>query len=268
MLRNDYYELSLSIPGTRLRLNIARDRLDPGDGGRGLGIRLNNWLASIPAHTTEIRQLRDNTQRQLDAELERPVDDDFARADELDELRRRQRELREALHPTNTVATVAGADVEVVPEPVGHPIWGERMPSEQEQRTYVAAFHYFGADQPAQWGNRANDDRSWGAAVTDAVALVANHQPGRVIEMGRLHEVPIAARIEHHTVHLYVLTRPATPGAPTYDTIIGRPIDTADVAEWVTRQRQQARIHANTIRSTSFGVGDTYGRTRPVRPLT
>lgn len=142
---------------------------------------------------------------------------------------------------------------------MGHPIWGERSPTLQEQRTYVAAFHYFDPASPGQWGNRAKDDRSWGVAATDAVALVANHQPGRVIELGHLprgaHRHPDRTPTP---CNCWSFTRPPTPGAPTYDTLIGRPIDTGDVAEWVTRQHQQARIHANTIRTTP-----TMGYTTP-----
>ena len=80
-----------------MTLKIERGRLNPADGGRGLGTAVRNWHENIPKYIEDQHDRIASAQRQRDAEIARPVPAQFPRTRELLELRRRHTELSTAL---------------------------------------------------------------------------------------------------------------------------------------------------------------------------
>lgn len=249
--RRDDYQLNLTIPGTGLSISIERGRLNPQDGGRGLGTSILNLHRNLPTHLDELAQRVERTIRQRDAELDRPVPAEFPRANDLRQARTRHAELLTALQPNQTPPSGDGAVEQAAPVDVDdrdHPIFGQHTPTVQERWSWVGAYDHYDPTRPAHWGNRAKTDESWAAAVNEHATSPSNQHPSRRHDIGVFRGVTITARITATTM----LLAPRVPGdgtkLPMFETPPGR-LDPEAFADWLARQHHDAHIERNALRA-------------------
>jgi N12 class adenine-specific DNA methylase len=243
----DHAQLTLTIPDTTLRLNIDRGRLDPHDGGRGLGTTVLNLHRNLPNHLHGLHTLAEQTRRQRDAELARPITTDYPRAGELADARTQHAELLAILQPHHKPAEAAVAvDDPHAGDP--HPIYGHHTPTTAQRHAWAGTYDRYEPTAVVYWGNRAKGANAWAAAVNAFSVEPANQHPSRRHDVGVFHGVTIHARITATTM----LLAPRVPGdtthLPAYETRPGN-VDPDQFADWLHRQHQHARIERNALRA-------------------
>jgi len=249
--------LRLEIPGTRIMQRIENDRLNPADGGRGLGRSVLNTLADLGQHRSNRVRNIDSAHRQIAAERARPVPAAFARADELADCRRRRDELRTALMPAppsddQPVSTGAdpGDDPTPAPEPTGpaHPVFGHRHVTTAERHAWAGAYQRYDHHATIHWGNRAKGHEAWAEAVNAFSLDPAVWHPDRRHDIGQFHGVSLRARIDDTTMriephHPYTRLGPY----PTFTTTTGG-VDVAGLAVWLQTQHRHATRELDRLR--------------------
>jgi hypothetical protein len=252
--RRDDYQLTLTIPGTTMTLKIERGRLNPADGGRGLGTAVRNWHENIPKYIEDQHDRIASAQRQRDAEIARPVPAQFPRTRELLELRRRHTELSTALQAVPEPGKSdlrQPAVVAAEPRDVG-PIDRVTVLGERERRDWINAFRAYRPDSPATWGNRSrgNDDH-WAAAVADHFADPVNQHPARRTDIGLVRGVALQARSDNQGIRIFPRTNYDDALFPAYTHPHGSLINIDRLERWLAQQHQQARIDRNILDSAT-----------------
>lgn len=252
--RRDDYQLTLTIPGTTMTLKIERGRLHPADGGRGLGTAVRNWHENIPKYIEDQHDRIASAQRQRDAEIARPVPNQFPRTRELLELRRRHTELSTALQaaPEPSQSDLCQTPVVAAEPRDGGPIDRVTVFSERERRDWISAFRAYHPDSPATWGNRAraNDD-DWATAVAEHFVDPANQHPARRTDIGLFRGVALQARADNQGIRIYPRTNCDDALFPAYTHPHGSPINIDRLERWLAQHHQQARIDRTILAAAS-----------------
>lgn len=211
-VRRDYEELRLEIPDTGVIKWIKRDRLNPADEGRGLAKTIFNEHDRIGSHITERTSQIDDTQRQIDAEIARPVPEVFARQGELDTARARKIELAEQLKPQqprhvdDTGAAAVDPDIAAEhPTPraprTGDAVFGTETPSIALRLEWAGAFRSFDPMRAPNWGNRAKGRGPWLDAV-NAFSLDVAKYGTKPEQIGQYNGVLLTATCDGTTIEI------------------------------------------------------------------
>lgn len=271
--------ITLSLPGTSIWKSINNDRLDPHDGGRGLGTTVVNLIANIP-HEIAGRQAAIVKQtRQLEAEQARPVPDQFARRAELNDARARHSELLAELHPREQAAPDAAAagagmhNVSPTSTPTAHmlpattapaidatdvdedlhPVFGDEKLSAAERMQWAGAYHWYDPSKITYAGNKAKGPDAWTSWV-NALSLDPNNQhPARRHDIGKVAGVTLTAQFTATSVAI----APRNHTHPAFPAFIAEPgrINHDALSRWLANQRMQARVEMNAQRAAEIHRG-------------
>ncbi len=249
--RRDYEGIRLSIPDTGIDKWIDRDRLQPADGGRGLGTVITNTHEHLPQRIADRRANIADMRRQLDAEAARPVSEHFTRQGELDAARERVAELTAALKPREPrhVDDTGATDADPAAAGVGgHPVYGERTPTTAERYQFAGAYRRHNPAIEPQWGNRAKGAAAWVAAVNALAVDPAKFHPTRTHLVGAYHGVVLAVRTDGNDMHL------APNGHHELFSTLTVPVGSLDettITDWLAEHKQRATTELAELNAPS-----------------
>ena len=247
--RRDYEGLRLEIPDTGVFKYIERERLNPADGGTGLGRTIVHLHAKIPATINERHERIAELQRQIEAEQARPVPEVFPRQGELDQARERKAQLTEELKPRHGVQvddTGASSDeTTTAAAATAHPVYGQRTPTRSERHEWAGSYQRFNTMTVPNWGNRAKGSAAWIAAVNAHTTNPANAS-AKPQQIGQYMGIMLAAVYDGHTVSIAPMRHHGRFNAFTVDagTLAARPFE-----DWLHTQYKRAINEKTALRA-------------------